>query len=197
MQLTIADIVGIVLMLCAAGSRLLPLTEPFWNKLPDKLQPVIPALLLWLPQLMDLAGVATTKLDLIEMVMLTLAALTPGAHTRTRLGAKTPEVRASHRPPPNDDPPTGENPVGPQATVLPPNPRWGGPVAMVALLLIGCGASQHPRECDEAKVTAHTARCKARVALECADIPEEQLETSCPVIAQCDEELDRICPESP
>jgi|SRR5688500_6633680 len=101
------------------------------------------------------------------------------------------------KPPSDDDPPTGENPVGPHATKLPPNPRWGGPVAMVALALIGCGAAQQPRECDESKVTAHTARCKARVALECADIPEEQLETACPVIAQCDAELDRICPESP
>src|SRR4051812_25194450 len=67
-----ALLAGYALALC----RLLNAAKALWSWLPSKLQPLLPALITVLPMLAAQLGVAHTKLDISEALLLAFGALT-------------------------------------------------------------------------------------------------------------------------
>lgn len=82
--MTTLEIAALIAAAALALTRLLKTAKPLWDYLPDFLQPLPPILVAWLPQLAEIAGQATTKLDLADMLLLTIAVLVPGMHSRRR-----------------------------------------------------------------------------------------------------------------
>ena len=61
------------------------------------------------------------------------------------------------------------------------------PLVLACLVVVGCG-SELPSPCDSVTAAAISAKCTARVQVECVnkDIPADE----CPVIAECDREAE-------
>jgi hypothetical protein len=117
--MTVLEIASTAIAVLLAASRLLSAAKPLWSRAPDWLQAALPALMLWIPQAVEALGQAETKMDLVELVVLTVALLVPGAHTRDR-----------------DDPPGGAgSEVGLASRIL---PTLG--LALFVVLSFGCAS---------------------------------------------------------
>ncbi len=81
--MTITDLIPQVAALVLAASRMLPKTEALWRFLPPKFRWLPPVLLVALPQVADMLGMAKSPLDLGTAVLLAVALLVPGARSST------------------------------------------------------------------------------------------------------------------
>lgn len=61
----------------------------------------------------------------------------------------------------------------------------------LALFLVGCAGAEVTEPCSFAnpEFSGYLAECRLRVEQECSDIPD----SACPVVAECDREIDRRC----
>ena len=73
--MTPIEIATIVAGYTLALVRLLGAARPLWSWLPEKAQPLLPALLVVLPAMASQFGTVETKLDFAEAVVLALGAL--------------------------------------------------------------------------------------------------------------------------
>jgi hypothetical protein len=73
--MTPIEIATIVAGYTLALVRLLGAARPLWSWLPEKAQPLLPALLVVLPAIASQFGTVETKLDFAEAVVLALGAL--------------------------------------------------------------------------------------------------------------------------
>ena len=78
MSLSPVEIAADVTAGLLAASKLLPVTQPLWAKLPRVLALALPVVVLDLPQLLALFGVVTTDTSLVSAVVASVALLLPG-----------------------------------------------------------------------------------------------------------------------
>jgi hypothetical protein len=83
--MTPIEIATIVAGYTLALLRLLGAARPLWSWLPEKAQPILPALLVVLPVIASQFGTVQTKLDFMEAIVLALGAL--GTAVRGSSGA--------------------------------------------------------------------------------------------------------------
>lgn len=85
----------------------------------------------------------------------------------------------------------GGKPKPPKDRIGPTGPSSIGLAVFVILglaTLLSCaGARAEP--CNEADMAVFAAQCRARVELECKDVPDSE----CPAIDECDAEVDKRC----
>lgn len=67
--------------------------------------------------------------------------------------------------------------------------RYWWPYPAVLFGCSSCAATQDPCSFEEPRFAALVATCRARVEIECEGIPDD----ACPVIAECEQQIDRIC----
>lgn len=77
---TLASLIGAGAL---AATRLLTTLKPVWDRLPASLQGLFPVLVLVLPQIAAAALGVHTSLDLINLVLLSVALVLPGTHSHT------------------------------------------------------------------------------------------------------------------
>lgn len=130
-----------------ALTRLLSTAKPVWDKLPPFLQGLVPALVLVLPQIAAASLGVHTSLDLMNLVVLSVALILPGAHSHTV--GKPPPASGDGQPPsvhvllnPPDDRAriANDKPEPPTAAIT--------ALAFACLLLTGCahlGAINWPK----------------------------------------------------
>lgn len=82
--MTTVEIVALVVAFCLQATRLLNSAKPLWQMLPDRAQALLPVLVAVLPQLASALTGAKSWMDLAEAVVIALAMLLPGMHTRSR-----------------------------------------------------------------------------------------------------------------
>jgi hypothetical protein len=176
-----------------ALARLTDTARPLWQFLPAKLQPLMPALLVVLPDLAiglqkgaSVEDILNTLVTGAGALMISLRGAVPAKHFEQLSPEAKSEIAAVRGKAPKDD--DG-----------PPTPRTGaGAAPIVALLLAGslalsgavtaCASSPPPKGCTEQDAAKVAAICAARVQTECVD--KGIVEADCKVIAECDAQAD-------
>lgn len=77
---SLASLIGAAAL---ALTRLLTTAKPIWDRLPTSLQGLLPVLVLVLPQVAAQAAGVHTSLDLVNLLVLSVALILPGAHSHT------------------------------------------------------------------------------------------------------------------
>lgn len=83
MNLSTVELASYVAAGCLAGSKLLSVTKPLWDKLPRVVAVALPAVVAALPLLAEKAGLVQTTGDLVTLCAYAVALTLPGAAEAT------------------------------------------------------------------------------------------------------------------